>query len=412
MKSTQRDVLRPEVGVAPERRPVFMKGEQHHFGDRIARFKQPAGSFVSEIVKPEPFNLKDFASFRKISADRFSVKGKDKLARMRLPHDDVPGFLSVFKPLVVPDFLGRVLEVSDHPCECVGIVVVPSKTRDLGLSPSAVDGKPHDVCHRVSGSVPLIETISQPNQLIGCRSTVAYSWPGDQVLLPTRQQCILNRLQVDGSTERPHGLEHYLQPYEVVSRGRAYDALTAACGDVPDQLPNGHQLAIPGPHALPNLFKYRVFGPSPVLDALVFFNVLINSLFDAVAGKIVPAFQIGLTLQDPRIGKSASPERFAFSVYNLSRTLDAYFSAIADPVGALTLGDGSHASPTVRHKISGALWSTVQWNIIENKGLIIGNGAPIDHGKSATGRKNTGIKGFGCPYDGLDRIPHRGWSRA
>ena len=193
-----------------------------------------------------------------------------------------------------------------------------------------MNSKPHNVVHRDIGVIrPTLEVLAKPIQFVLCRASVTASSPSSQPLLPADEYGVFHRLKRYRAFYGPHSFEDYLQPYQVVIGGRWPCAFVPAVCDVVNQPTRCNLGSIPLTDAFSQELQGGALGSTPILDSLIFFNVLINRILDAVAVEVIALVQVILALFHPRPGQTTGAECFRFSVYNLPALLNAYFSTIA-----------------------------------------------------------------------------------
>ena len=134
MQSAKRDVLRPEVGVPLEYTPILVQRELLNLDNAVAGLKEPARSFMAQIVEAKIVNFQDFAGAGPVRPDCFCVVGKDELSHTGLPFRNFECFACVLEPLMVAGFLSWVFQVTHHSRQVVRVVVAPFKPGNFSLS--------------------------------------------------------------------------------------------------------------------------------------------------------------------------------------------------------------------------------------------------------------------------------------
>src|SRR6185312_2745877 len=115
------ELLRFQVGIAPQHLPVFMASDQRGLLDPETRFKKTTRPFVPKIMEVEVFNSERVAGAVEGGADRAALVRKNpagiSIRRLSLLHKEFPGVEAANTEqrdgLVVPDLLPRVFAIAN-----------------------------------------------------------------------------------------------------------------------------------------------------------------------------------------------------------------------------------------------------------------------------------------------------------
>lgn len=206
-----------------------------------------------------------------------------------------------------------------------------------------MNSKPHNVVHRDTGQAVFAQKIfAEFVQFSLRRSSISFTGSFSQTLLFAHQYGVLNCLQCYRPFNRPHGLEHHLQPHQVIACRRPTSALFAALSDVGDQLARTYCRCVPLANTAPEKVECGALGTPPILNFFVAVFVLGDGVCHRISVKGVFMFQQCFAAVYPLLGQRPTSESLGLPVYNSAVTLDTNFRPEPRTFCAVALGDTPH----------------------------------------------------------------------